>query len=422
MCDTFATRFKLNGKTTTWFGKNSDREPNESHEVVFVAGGPQVEGTICKCTYIEIPQSPITYDVILAKPVWMWGAEMGINKNGVVIGNEAVFTKRGINKEPALTGMDLVRLGLERSITAYSALNEMIGLLEKFGQGGNCGYSHPFYYNNSFLIADRNETWILETVGRNWAAKRFAESAAISNGLSIGTDWNLSSEQVTKGMDFAKNNSDKIMTHFSQAYDRRQCVLEAISGFQPDNSINIAFRALRSHNDSLSFPTGSLNTITVCMHAGFGPIRINQTTGSMVVELSDDSSIIWVTGSSAPCFSVFQPVWFGQFTENTVISSESDWRAREVLHRQALFIPEDVISIYTQERDGLEYDFMQEIRRNTDFSETQFTYLSNVMQKRKQQFINIWIDRLKTSKKVDRPFHYRKAWDSFNNEGRFAIP
>ena len=41
----------------------------------------------------------------------MWGAEMGANDQGVVIGNEAVWTKEGgpQDLEEKLLGMDLVR-------------------------------------------------------------------------------------------------------------------------------------------------------------------------------------------------------------------------------------------------------------------------------------------------------------------------
>ncbi|GAI09760.1 unnamed protein product [marine sediment metagenome] len=31
-----------------------------------------------KCTYIEIPQVKNTYEVILAKPFWIWGCEMDV--------------------------------------------------------------------------------------------------------------------------------------------------------------------------------------------------------------------------------------------------------------------------------------------------------------------------------------------------------
>jgi hypothetical protein len=51
-------------------------------------------------------------------------------------------------RRPALIGMDLVRLGLERSDSAASALNVIISLLEQHGQGGNCGLHGRLYYHN----------------------------------------------------------------------------------------------------------------------------------------------------------------------------------------------------------------------------------------------------------------------------------
>ena len=33
-----------------------------------------------KCTYIEVEQAAATQGVVLSKPSWMWGAEMGANQ------------------------------------------------------------------------------------------------------------------------------------------------------------------------------------------------------------------------------------------------------------------------------------------------------------------------------------------------------
>lgn len=68
--------------------------------------------TLCfhlQCTYIQIPQVEQTHAVILSKPAWMWGAEMGANDQGVCIGNEAVWTREQVVPGEALLGMDLVR-------------------------------------------------------------------------------------------------------------------------------------------------------------------------------------------------------------------------------------------------------------------------------------------------------------------------
>jgi len=103
---------------------------------------------------------------------------MGVNEHGVCIGNEAIFTSNpSPNKSPALTGhveknffppvgltdsrMDLVRLGLERARTAEEALDTITGLLEKYGQGGNCGHEGEFFYNNGYGPALLNTLLIL---------------------------------------------------------------------------------------------------------------------------------------------------------------------------------------------------------------------------------------------------------------------
>lgn len=63
-----------------------------------------------KCTYITIDQVEKTHAVVLSRPSWLWGAEMGANEFGVCIGNEAVWGKEEIDDQEALLGMDLVRL------------------------------------------------------------------------------------------------------------------------------------------------------------------------------------------------------------------------------------------------------------------------------------------------------------------------
>ncbi|KAM4026312.1 secernin-3 isoform 2-T3 [Anomaloglossus baeobatrachus] len=172
-CDTFIALPPATVGNRIIFGKNSDRPSDEVQEVVYFPGQSYGAGEKLECTYIEIEQAQKTHAVVLSRPSWLWGAEMGANELGVCIGNEAVWGKEEIDEEEALLGMDLVRLGLERADTAEEALDVIIGLLEKYGQGGNCMESSmSFSYHNSFLIADRKEAWILETAGKYWAAEK----------------------------------------------------------------------------------------------------------------------------------------------------------------------------------------------------------------------------------------------------------
>ena len=108
------------------FGKNSDRQRNEAH-VIELTPAAEHEAGVVACTYISVPQARRTFATMLCRPFWTWGAEMGANECGVVIGNEAMQARSAAPETPALLGMDLLRLALERAATALEAV-ELIGL------------------------------------------------------------------------------------------------------------------------------------------------------------------------------------------------------------------------------------------------------------------------------------------------------
>ena len=93
---------------------------------------------------------------------------------------------------------------------------------------------------------------------------------------------------------------------------------------------------------------GGLIGATVCMHAGFGPVRGSQTTGSWCSEIPAGGSPAthWVTGTAAPCLSVRVPVWFDAVeaaglpdrgpAPGGTYSSGSLWWDHEDLHRTVL--------------------------------------------------------------------------------------
>ncbi|XP_023574004.1 secernin-2 isoform X3 [Octodon degus] len=189
-CDCFVSLPPASAIPAVIFAKNSDRPRDEVQEVVFVPAGTHAPGSRLQCTYIEVDQVPKTHAVVLSRPSWLWGAEMGANEHGVCIGNEAVWTKEPVQDGEALLGMDLLRLALERGSTAQEAMLLITGLLQHYGQGGSCREDPaPFCYHNTFLLADRTEAWVLETAGRLWAAQRIRAGARnLSNQLSIGAD------------------------------------------------------------------------------------------------------------------------------------------------------------------------------------------------------------------------------------------
>src|SRR5699024_3226277 len=140
-----------------------------------------------------------TYEHLGSSPYWCWGYEQGINTYGVAIGNEAIFTKDIVEKtesikngeevEFGIIGMELVRLGLERAKTAREAVDVITDLIAEYGQfssGNPAVLPEDGAYNNSFIIADKNVAYVLETVGKHFMAKKIKEgTAAISNQPSI---------------------------------------------------------------------------------------------------------------------------------------------------------------------------------------------------------------------------------------------
>lgn len=333
MCDTMVALPSTTKNGKMLFAKNSDRSPNEP--LLMVRYGEKTydleTNPTVQLTYITIPQVKKTNEVVLMKPNWIWGAEMGFNKFGLNIGNEAVFTKEKKGKE-SLIGMDMLRLALERTANAKDALELIIGLLELYGQGGNCGFGHEFHYHNSFLIADKERAYVLETAGKFYAAKMVKGSYAISNCLSIGNDFDIIHPfaieyairkrrcSLVEEFSFAKCYSDTIFTHFSKANNRRCKAMEILEENQGNITENTMMEVLRSHSPSYKENKNSVSS--VCMHAG-GLVG-DHTTGSYVASITDE--IYYVTGSSLPCQSIFKPlIW----TENMPIAYEDEKKAEK---------------------------------------------------------------------------------------------
>jgi secernin len=380
MCDTFVVLSDATKDGSVLFGKNSDREPNEAQCVVTLPYANYSAGEMVACTYIRIPQVLHTHAVLLSKPFWMWGAEMGSNSSGVTIGNEAVFTRVPYEKEGGLTGMDLLRLALERARSADEGLKVITSLLEEHGQGGNCGFAHPFYYHNSFLIADPRGAWILETVGRQWAAVKVKESGAISNHLTIGEKWDMCSEGLIKDaqerglykggvFNFRKVYSDPLITTFSGAGSRNACTLDYLKARPKNISLRDAMNLLRRHvGDGPGWsPDGKVIGTDVCMHAGFGPVRINQTVGSLVSHLIEGRQIHWVTGTAAPCLSTFKPVWSdagappAYFTNSGTFDEKSLWWQHERLHRQVIHDYQHDLALFKDQREARESGYIEHV-------------------------------------------------------------
>ncbi|MGQ9596701.1 MAG: C69 family dipeptidase [Thermoproteota archaeon] len=351
MCDTLVALPNSTKEGITIFAKNSDREPNEPQALEFY---PRIEHEeeFVECTYIKVPQVKETYAIIISRPIWMWGAEMGVNEFGLAIGNEAVFTKEEKSKT-GLTGMDLLRLALERCKNSFEALQFIVDYLEKFGQGGNCGFRSKTYYHNSFIMADPKEAWVLETAGKYWVTENVKNVRSISNVLTIKNKWDLASKGVVehaiekgwckddKDFNFSECYSDGFYTHFTKGRERHayaQGLLEQKIG---DIDLKLVKSIMRSHRlgDDFTPARGSMGDI--CMHAG-GITRPSQTTASYIGQLFEKMQVHWFTATSTPCISAYKPVFIQAGLPNLTLTPdkfynpETIWWVHERLHRKML--------------------------------------------------------------------------------------
>lgn len=334
-CDTWVALKDATADGSVILVKNSDRPTMEAQPLVQIPRAKHPAGSKVKCTYIEVPQVTETNEILLSKIWWAFGGEHGMNEHGVAIGNEAVWSKEPYQWNDGLLGMDLLRLGLERGKTAYEAMHVMTTLLEKYGQSGDAEHPREWgkaNYHNSFIIADPNEAWVLETGGRFWAAKRLTSGFfSISNIYSIENDWDEASPDlvdhaVKKGwsksaaeFNFARDYGDYWTAESKNPGDmqiRRNSTLACLKrDYSRITAASMMTINRQHHEGTIAAPRwGAAETFwaTPCMHDNSR--RPYHSAASMAAHLRSGMppllrQVYWASFSN-PCCNIFKPFYF----------------------------------------------------------------------------------------------------------------
>jgi len=222
-----------------------------------------------------------------------------VNEHGLAIGNEKIFTVDSpYELAPALLGMDLVRLVLERARTADDALDVCASLLEGYGQGGSGEPHDDEPYFSSFLLTDARSGWVIETSNRTWVAKPVGDGTSLSNRVSLATDWICASGDVAADTDFDTRRLPQVPT---ERADHRLAVTRACVARGMGVDARDIATTLRDHSDA----NGS--GFSVCLHR---PDFHAQTTASMIVDLRSDGAPtrVWACLGS-PCVGVYVPMF-----------------------------------------------------------------------------------------------------------------
>lgn len=323
-CDTLGVCSSNSFYHSNMMAKNSDRPICEAQPLVWIPASDHAKDETVECTGIKIPQVFHTYGVLGSKPYWIWGFEMGANDHGVVIGNEAEYSRDfGLEKTEGLLGMDLLRLGLERGATAQEAMKSIIALLSEYGQNRNASALRDNRYENSFLILDENEVWVLETAGRRYVAKKVSNFHAVGNTYSIGEEFELSSSDLESHarengwlMPYEKFNFERAYSlhvpNLNLATPRRRRVMQLAALTKKHNFASLR-KIFRDHYDGeLTGPRWGASTgvfPTVCRHSL--DVNAAQTAASMLTYYRDGIGLVVRQAYSQPCTSVYIPAYVG---------------------------------------------------------------------------------------------------------------
>ena len=328
-CDTMVATPAATKQGQMIFAKNSDRpwdecQPLELHQRQEHAPDSQT-GT----QFVAVPQVKTTWRHVGSRPWWCWGYEHGFNEHQVVIGNEALPSRLEPANEPKLIGMEILRLGLERGQTARQAVAVMTGLIAEYGQGKFDNQAGVRTYDNSYIVADPTEAFVIETAGHQWAVKRVEGALGISNVYSIETDYeSLAPKAAALAAQKGWSNADRPF-NFADAFAagprsegsgarrrKRSCAL--LGNSSGSIGVETMLAVLRDHSDASTpdepFQADINPGQGICVHfkqEADGSQSGGNTAASLIADLCADGSrlpVYWCSFYS-PCLSLFYPVF-----------------------------------------------------------------------------------------------------------------
>jgi secernin len=364
MCDTWVAMQDATAEGRVIFAKNSDRPSFDCQPLLLHPRKRWPAGSAIRTSYVELPQAETTYAHLGSSPYWCWGYEEGLNEWGLAIGNEAIYTRafreqvaayqQGEPVEPGLLGMDVIRLALERCVTAREAVELIGSLVEQYGQFGSGSPGKPHdqgSYDNAYILADSGEAWVLETAGRRWVARRLSGGyASISNQPGIRTEWDRGSpdlvayarqagwwrEDSPLPFDFAQVYIDeKVSRQVShmRVMRSRQLLAERSGQITPDWMKRIA----RDHYEDTFlqgpyFDAANPDFLSLCMHASPADFTWGNTASACVAVLPKEPGelpVLWWT-PGPPCNGCYAP-FFPHGSRLPAVVSRAGREGKQVL-------------------------------------------------------------------------------------------
>jgi secernin len=423
MCDTFVALPATTQQKTMLFAKSADCEVNEANAVVRIPRRKHVKGEAVRLTHLVIPQAEETYEILLTKAFWTYGCEIGVNEYGLAMGEEAVFTTEMKEEKDGIIGPDLMRIGLERAKNCQEAIRLMTGLLERYGQGGSAELKGNSHFDSSYIMADREEAYVLETAGRRWAVKKVESIASISNMLGIHTDWDSCSDgAASPKTDWAATYALPEVPPTLGSPQRQSITYDSLKSELGHIHVKGIFATMRQHGAGYH-PARAEAHRNICVHAGPQENRWWQADGVMVTDVGPHGVLAWVTATSGTCVSIFKPVFLGMELPDLgpypgeTFDHRSLWWKHELLHRRAMADFDHLVPEIRQDFDPLEEEFLiqaETVKRGTSGEKAEFM---EYCFREAMRLTEAWIARLQRRRdlKFSDPA-YRAMWARLNAE------
>jgi dipeptidase len=181
-------------------------------------------------------------------------------------------------------------------------------------------------YDNSYIVADPHEAYVVETAGHEWAVKRVSGALGISNVYSVETDWaELSPNAQRVAIEHGWWQPDNGRFNFADAFTAasrnegsgamrrlRSCAL--LSQRTGGISARTMMAVLGDHGDGFvpqePFQTTVRPSTGICRHPDAHGVG-GCTAASLVADLCADGSrlpVFWCSLYS-PCISLFLPIF-----------------------------------------------------------------------------------------------------------------
>ncbi len=428
MCDTFVALSDSTANGSILLAKSADTEVNEAQHFLRLPARDYPEGAQVRVTHRVIPQARHTYEALIDKSFWLYGGEIGVNEHGVAVGNEAVFSTLASDGDGVVL-IDLLRLILERCATRHDAVSLVANMLSEFGQGGNCELRGNSHFDGSFIVSDRTGAVVIETAGRQWAAREVAGIGSISNGYTIGDDWTASSLSAENGRkpDFAKQVGDPEKTRCVAAVERQKSSQDFLAAHRGRITVRAMADLLRYTGPGKYTPLDGEAPTRICMHAAPYDFRLWQATGALIADTRGDDVMAWVTATSGTDVSIFKPAFFGiELPDLGPMPREfftpgAYWWKHEFLHRRAMADYDQLMPDIRASFETLEDEFFREsetVRRGGLNEKAAFVA---DCWRRADAARDRWIEKLEARNYFIENAAYRSMWDQFNRAASLPL-